>query len=43
MLRTLLCRLFGKHRPSLIVVGYADDHPVTASNCPHCGRERTLA
>ncbi len=43
MMRTLLCRLFGRHRPALVVVGYTDDHPITASSCPHCGRVQTLA
>jgi len=38
MLRTLLCRLIGRHRPALVVVGYADDHPVTACACPRCGK-----
>jgi hypothetical protein len=38
MLRTLLCRLIGRHRPTLVVVGYADDRPVTACSCPRCGK-----
>jgi hypothetical protein len=36
----LICQLMGRHRPALVVVGFADDHPVTASVCPHCGKRR---
>ncbi len=38
-MRRLLCHLLRRHRPALVVVGFADDHPVTAAVCPHCGRD----
>jgi hypothetical protein len=42
-MRKLFCHLLGRHRPALVVVGYADDHPVTESVCPHCGARRSAA
>jgi hypothetical protein len=39
-MRKLLCHLLGRHRPAIVVVGYADDHPVTEAVCPHCGARR---
>jgi len=37
-MRKIICHLTRRHRPSLVVVGFADDHPVTAAICPHCAR-----
>ena len=37
-MRKLICHLTGRHRPGLVVVAFADDRPVTAAVCPHCGR-----
>jgi hypothetical protein len=35
----LFCHLLGRHHPSVIVVvGFSNDHPVTAVVCPHCWR-----
>jgi hypothetical protein len=39
-MRKLICHILGRHRPALVVVGYADDHPVTETVCPHCGTRR---
>jgi hypothetical protein len=39
--RKLICHLLGRHHPVVVVVGYSDDHPVTAPVCPHCGAPAT--
>jgi hypothetical protein len=39
-MRKIICHLLGRHRPALVVIGYTDDHPVTAAVCPHCGSRR---
>ena len=37
-MRKLFCHILRRHRPTLVVVGFADDHAITAPVCPHCGR-----
>jgi hypothetical protein len=39
-MRSILCHLLGRHQPTVVVVGFSDDHPVAASVCPHCGKRR---
>jgi hypothetical protein len=39
-MRKLICHLLGRHRPALVVVGFDEDHPVTAEDCPHCATHK---
>ena len=40
-MRKIFCHILRRHRPAIVVVGYADDHAVTAPVCPHCGQRES--
>jgi hypothetical protein len=40
-MRKVLCHILRRHRPAVVVVGYADDHAITAPVCPHCGQRES--
>jgi len=41
VMRKVLCHILRRHRPAVVVVGYADDHAITAPVCPHCGQRES--
>jgi hypothetical protein len=40
-MRKIFCHILRRHRPAVVVVGYADDHAITAPVCPYCGKHES--